>query len=245
VLINDQPVNAEVLKGVEPGTDVDQIYLHYIDTSNLALGGLPTKDYSGSLHLAVRIAGGPSSSPVRFTIPAAPWIEEPAWCAAAILTLILLVVGFLGWKPSGKDVAGVKYTLLSDFLLDPQTDTYSLSKLQTYIWLIAFAFSWTYLLLVRVFIQGNSTMPDVPPSAAGALFISAATLVGAAGVNSAHGSKGAGNVQPGLYDLISSGGVVAADRLQFLVWTVLGAMAYVLTTLSSSRQTISALPEVS
>jgi hypothetical protein len=244
VLINDQIVNTKPLKenDVEPGDDVEQPYLHYIDGNTLALGGLPTKKYTGSYILAVKV-GNCTSRAVRFVIPAASRLD-PLVCAGAVVTIIVLFVVFLAWKGSGKQIANVPYSLLSDFLLDSQTDTYSLSKLQIYLWVIAFGFSWTYLLLIRVCIQGGNGMPDVPPSAAGAIFLSAGTLLMAAGVNSAHGPKGAGAVQPGLYDLISSGGVVAADRFQFLVWTLLGVFAYVLTTLSVSKQTISQLPEI-
>jgi len=60
----------------------------------------------------------------------------------------------------------------------------------------------------------------------------------------ARGPKGAGEIRPRLSDLITMGGVVAPDRVQYLVWTIVGAIGYMLTIHSLDPREISSLPSI-
>jgi hypothetical protein len=97
--------------------------------------------------------------------------------------------------------------------LDPETDTYSLSKLQFYLWTVASLFAYAYLVIGRIHVQFAS-WPDVPSTPPGIIAVSAGTAVGSQLITTFQGSKGAGAESPSIADLITSGGVVAADRLQ-------------------------------
>ena len=64
------------------------------------------------------------------------------------------------------------------------------------------------------------------------------------GVSSMAGSKGAGDFKPTASDLITSGGVVAPERLQHLLWTIVGGLAFFFYTLAISPAEIQNLPEI-
>ena len=66
----------------------------------------------------------------------------------------------------------------------------------------------------------------------------------AAGINGARGPKGAGEERPSLADLITTGAVVAPERFQFLIWTILGALAFLFLVLFSDPATIRDLPKI-
>jgi hypothetical protein len=130
------------------------------------------------------------------------------------------------------------------FVLDQETDTYSLSKLQFYVWTGVSVFGYVYLTVARSLVQWQFDLADVPANLPGIIFISATTSVVATGVTAAKGPKGAGEVHPSLADLITSGGVVAPERFQFLVWTLLGAGSFVAMILLRDPGEIVELPTI-
>jgi len=64
------------------------------------------------------------------------------------------------------------------------------------------------------------------------------------GVESFRGPNGTGSVRPSFSDLICSGGVIAADRFQFLTWTVVGIALFLLVVVRSDPSTVSSLPNL-
>ena len=74
--------------------------------------------------------------------------------------------------------------------------------------------------------------------------VSAGTSVLATGITSSKGSKGAGEVHPTLGDFITTGGVVAPERLQFVVWTVVGIFTFLTIVFMSDALTLSDLPTI-
>jgi hypothetical protein len=68
--------------------------------------------------------------------------------------------------------------------------------------------------------------------------------VASIGITVGRGSKGAGDVEPAFSDLLSNGGVVAPERVQFLLWTFVGIAAFLLCVLSADATTISDLPAI-
>jgi hypothetical protein len=108
---------------------------------------------------------------------------------------------------------------------------------------VAALFSYCYFFVSRVFVQ-YADWPDVPETLPGVIAISAGTSIGSQFITSSKGSKGAGDAQPNFADLITSGGVVAPDRLQMLLWTLFGVAAFVVTTVSKYPGTITELPAI-
>jgi hypothetical protein len=134
--------------------------------------------------------------------------------------------------------------LLSALFLDEQTQTYSLSKCQFYAWTLASILAYVFFAVARSLIQGSAVFPDVPGGLPAILLFSAGTSVLATGITSSKGSKGAGEIHPTLGDFITSGTVVAPERLQFVLWTAVGIFTFLTIVFKSDPFTLSGLPDV-
>ena len=145
-------------------------------------------------------------------------------------------------QPGGGEKAATWYQVL---LIDPKTNTYSLSSFQFAAWSFAFLIAYIYLFIGHVLVQGYTDFVDLPPDFATMLAATSGTAIAAAGIDSGKGSKGAGAIHPALTDLISNGGVFAPERFQFLVWTIVGVVGYLVLTISRPLSTIDGLPQIS
>jgi hypothetical protein len=155
-----------------------------------------------------------------------------------VLIYLLLSAGHKSLQSDGKTF------LLSALFLDEETQTYSLSKCQFYAWTLAAILAYVFFAVARSVIQGSAVFPDVPGGLPAVLLFSAATSVVATGITSSKGNKGAGQVHPTLADFITTGGVVAPERLQFVVWTVVGIFAFLTIVFESDPLTLADLPSV-
>jgi hypothetical protein len=159
----------------------------------------------------------------------------------AMAALLLMLVGF-GTRQMID--TGVRSGLFTTFLLDPQTNSLSLSKFQFYAWTAAAISGYDYLLLSSLLVQKSGQFPDVPTSLPWIFGTSIATSIGIGAITVARGPKGAGELRPRLSDLITAGGVVQPDRVQYLVWTLVGVSGYVLTILGLDPRNIKSLPSI-
>src|SRR5262249_13416156 len=169
-----------------------------------------------------------------------PW----KYSLVVVIVLTFLICFPVVYGLSRHRVGARSQSKLMTFLLDPESDTLSLSKFQVYVWLGVAVFGYPYLTLVRSLIQGVFQFAPIPEGLPGLLGISAGTTAVAAGLNSVRGPKGAGDEQPKWSDLITTGGVVVPERFQFLVWTMLGALAFLFLVVFSDPATIEVLPKV-
>lgn len=168
-----------------------------------------------------------------------------AWSAALTAALLLAVVALVGMgRTAGPRLEGI--SLLRAFLIDPDSNSYSLSKAQLYLWLVAAMFGYIYLSLSRYFVQHQLEWPDVQDNAPGMLLGPAGLAVGttvlSTGVRRFMGGKGAGDAEPRLADLVSSGGVVAPERVQFLLWTLVAVVTYLGLTVAVDPVALASLP---
>jgi hypothetical protein len=161
-----------------------------------------------------------------------------------IVTVILagLALYLVGRAKDTYQIAGENYKLRLLFL-DPETDTYSLSKFQFYLWTLAALFTYSYLYISIVFVQ-HGGWPDIPGTLPGIAGIGAGTAIGSQLVTDTKGSKGAGEEKPGFADFVTSGGVVAADRLQMFLWTIFGVGAFCVGVLQKAPGTINGIEPV-
>jgi hypothetical protein len=160
---------------------------------------------------------------------------------AALVGIVLLLLN------SGRGrllSTGAAVGLLRAAFLDVETRTYSLSKLQFYVWGFAVISGYIYLTMARSLVQGAFEFANIPDNLPLLLGISIGTSVASVGIASVAGNKGAGDVDPLPSDLITSGGVVAPERLLHLLWTIIGALAFLLFAFSIAPETINALPSV-
>ena len=189
--------------------------------------------------------GGTNSNAADVTFSA---VNEntPRYWALAILAGIFLIIYLIlrdGEKNLSHESKGSTY-FLSALFLDKQTNTYSLSQCQFYAWTSASILGYIYLAAAKSMIQGSMAFPDIPAGLPGILLASAGTTVLAAGISNSKGNKGAGEIHPSLADFIAAGGVVAAERLQFVVWTIVGVVTFVRLVFLSDPSTIDGLPQI-
>ena len=163
--------------------------------------------------------------------------------AAALITLLAALLIFTLGKKVGDKAFGVQYTWATLFL-DRETMTYSLSKLQFYTWTLVAVFSYTYLYVSRFWYQSWGDIPPIPSGLPGIVAIAGAAAVGSQVITNVNGPKGSGALHPALGDFITTGGVVAAERVQFLVWTLIGAAGFVIATAQIDPRTLVELPNV-
>jgi len=157
----------------------------------------------------------------------------PIAIAILVLCAVIALIYFFFIRKMARTLARkTPYPQLACLVIDPQTHTYSLSKLQMIIWAAAAIVAYSYLAASQFLVQWKLGIPNVPQGLPMLLGISATTTALSVGATEFRGSKGAGMVNPGLADFITTGGVFAPERLQFFVWTILGAITFVAATLA-------------
>ena len=176
----------------------------------------------------------------------AAWSDHAVVFGLSLLVLVVVTGGVVLLIVLGKrwlDIWGERY-FTSVLLLDKETDTYSLSKLQFYVWTGVAIFGYAYLVLSRFYSQHWFELPAIPSGLPGIVGIAAGTAVGAQVVTQVNGPKGAGKLRPSLADLVTTGDMVAAERVQHLVWTFIGAGGFFLAVSFLDPRTLYELPDV-
>ena len=212
----------------------------------------PDRGYLAKLGIraqTVRVAVGQPG--IRRTDPQ-PFRMYPGWAGGGTVTSLSLVLALLvagvvlycvaQYKRS-RAGAATRFSAHEVLFLDTETDTYSLSKLQFYLWTIAALYGYLYLVLSRLFVQGGD-WPQVPENLPGIVGIGIGTAVGAQVATNIRGPKGSGSEHPSMGDFVMSGGVVAVDRVQMLVWTLVGVGIFVVAVAQNSPTEIDELATI-
>ncbi len=202
------------------------------------------KDFAGTRKISL-VDQGAESDPLDVVVVNASTTTPRNFAIGITLSLVVLIYVLL--SATRKAIAartGRGTFLLTALFLDEQTQTYSLSKCQFYAWTIAAVLGYVFFAVARSIVQGSAVFPDIPGGLPGILLVSAGTSVLATGITGSKGSKGAGEVHPTLGDFITTGGVVAPERLQFVVWTVVGVFTFLTIVFKSDPLTLSDLPTI-
>ena len=221
------------------------------------------KPYLVSDWRAIRICGlslekGQIGRPLEITVEVDKLVSEskplalslvprylPRVIAFAVLGLVVALVYLLFIRRMARlQPENIPHPIMACLFNEPQTNTYSLSKLQMVIWGGAAIVAYSYLAASQFLVQWKLGIPNVPDGLPMLLGISATTTALAVGATGLRGSKGGGTVNPGLADFITSGGVFAPERLQFFVWTVLGATTFIAATLFRDPGTASEMANI-
>lgn len=227
----------------ESNKKYDKVHGRFISERQLDFWGIPKGVYSGPLSLRIRV-GDAVSEPVS-TIFARVSKKIPIIISVIVLVLLGALLYFLIQKGVGiYKIQDSLYGPLRALFLDKSNNTYSLSKFQFYLWTAASVFGYAYLTLSRSLIQWNFEFAPIPENLPGIIFASASTAVIAQGTASAKGAMGAGGVKPSFSDFITTGGVVVAERFQFLVWTLLGVLAFLFLVIARDPGNIQELPKI-
>ncbi|MBI5443376.1 MAG: hypothetical protein HY900_19440, partial [Deltaproteobacteria bacterium] len=188
--------------------------------------------------------GDRDSEPTTVVISAVPSWGPRVAAAAGVLIIAVVVVWAVSCRVKTRGVATTACRVWDSLLIDPETQTYSLSKFQFYWWTGIAVFGYLYLIVARSLVQGIFDFPPIPGGLPGLVLISASTTVFAQGIAKARGTKGAGEIQPTISDFLATGGVVVPERAQFLIWTLVGGLGYLSLTLLRDVGAIEDLPKL-
>lgn len=205
--------------------------------------GFTPQRFEGPVEVSVRVGHLSSEKKkVTFSHYGIRRIRVFAFLGTAVIALLVYLL--VGRGVGRYRVGNQSYGVLSTFIIDKDTRSYSLSKLQLLLWTSASVFTYIYFYFCRTLIQWSSEFPDVPPGIATLLGLSAGTTVAAVGLTAVRGPKGAGPLSPTPADFISSGGVVVAERFQFFVWTIVGVLSFIGLVLNNNPAHLSELPAI-
>lgn len=171
--------------------------------------------------------------------------ETLRWAAVGLFLALAGVVFLLVWRGVNQSrLAGESTGVLAAFFLDRQTNSFSLSKFQVIAWTTVAVFGYVYLFLCRTCIQWTFSLPPIPDGLPTLLGISAGTTVTAMGITTNRGSKGSGPIHPSMADFVSTGGLIAGERFQFFIWTLVGCLGFLGIILSADPASLTQLPDI-
>lgn len=175
-----------------------------------------------------------------------PYGPDTPRLVAAVATILLLgIAAFItNLNDAVRLISGHKVNQLRALFINKATASYSLSKVQLYVWMIASISTYIYLMAARILVQGEWNFINVPQSVVAVALISVSTSVLSSGVTSVNGGPGSGKFGPSGADLITSGGDVAPERVQQLLWTLLGAPMFVILAYHTDPAVIDNIQEV-
>jgi len=133
---------------------------------------------------------------------------------------------------------------LPQLLIEPDTNSFSLSRFQFMLWTAVSIYAYTYLWVAHIFVQQCPGLPDYSQHFPWEVLLSAGTTVASQASKGVVGTKGGGPIRPQLSDLISAGGSVAPGRVQFFSWTLVSIAAYLSSVLTTDPTTVHLLPDV-
>ncbi len=168
----------------------------------------------------VRLWGMPVSLPTDFSVKIERSVgtRDTLLLIAAALGVVVAIAMLISWFYSF--LAQGNRNWLEALLLEPETQTYSLSRAQFFWWSIIVSFGYIFLFVGRGFIEEKWEFPSL--QGFGITFlISLGTLVLAQATSNAKGTKGAGSMHPSPADLVVHGGVLAPERVQQVAWTII------------------------
>ena len=205
---------------------------------------LPWPEYAGKVEVQLEVNGQLSETNVILISRVESKWAPVALAALAGLIILVIPVAMIKLSRMTFAVDGKPYGALAALFLEKETDSYSLSKFQFYSWTVAAIFGYLVLTLAQSLVQGKFVFADIPKNLPGIIFISAATTAVAQGITVARGAKGAGPVQPGLADFVTTGGLVTAERFQFFIWTLVGVSTFLFLIVFSDPTNVSDLPKI-
>ena len=212
-------------------------------TQKLHVVGYSPQPYQGPLKLSVRVGAVQSDEKdlvlARVSETGVLLSSIVVFLALAYIIYRLVARGIRDTLSDGKHIS----PFLS-FFLDKESQTYSLSKFQLFLFSATFIFGYLYVFLCQWLVQWRFQLPDVPANIAGLLGISAGTTIAAAGATSARGAKGSGQVNPSAADFISTGGLVVPERFQFFVWTIVACLGFIALLISQNPATLQNFPSI-
>jgi hypothetical protein len=212
----------------------------------LIVEGYEPPGFSHPLEVSVRVGSGDNvakaADPLIFSSISKTRLQVYAVGSFLALIGILFLLVRAGIKL--RKASDTSFNSLRAFLIDKDTNSYSLSKFQLTLFTLVTVFGYIYVFVCHLFVQWKFELPPVPEGLPSMMAVSVGTSVVAAGIGARIGGKGAGAESPSLSDFITSGGVVLPERFQFFLWTIVSSMGVLVLILASDPVTVTQLPKL-
>lgn len=161
---NEILINGEAMRLKDPGDKTaptaTEVPGKVLNSEHIDLYDVPVPA-DGTMRFAVR-QGSKTTAEQPFTVyrmSKGPVATASALIAIALALLVLMLVKiYIHARPGRSD-----FNALQVLFLEPETDTYSLSKFQFYVWTTAALFGYCYLVISRILVQRES-WPDASPA---------------------------------------------------------------------------------
>ena len=210
---------------------------------------MPNKRYDlGETTYILRVCSGktPLQNETRVKLYSDIWMYVRASAVVLLLFILFYALYRIGRRVMERNQTGKpprRYYFLKMILIEPENQTYSLSRAQFVAWLFVIGWCYLFLYYAHGYIEGDWGFPDFGNSIY-AFLISLGTLIAAQATNLSQGVKGAGEEHPSVADLIVHGGVLALDRIQQIFWTLIAIGMFIRITVStfSTAETLPAIP---
>ncbi|MDQ2946845.1 MAG: hypothetical protein M3Y27_13030 [Acidobacteriota bacterium] len=214
------------------------------NSRTMHLVGYRAEKFQGIVKVGVRVGNVVAADEKPLVLARHSWAFIIFLSVLATLALFGAVCWIVAKGVSKTKVGGKPLWLLQTFIFDPQTNSYSLSKFQLMMFSATFIFGYVYVMLSRLFVQWQFSLPDVPTTIAGLLGVSGGTVIAATALTAGRGSKGAGLQHPTWADMISTGGVVVPERFQFFVWTIIACFGFTVMLIGQDPGKLSNFPDI-
>jgi hypothetical protein len=155
------------------------------------------------------------------------------WLALSPILVVGVIILLVCLAPAPKrSPSGKRYRWFDVLFLEDENNTYSLSRAQFIAWLAAISTAYVFLFITGGLVKNIWAFPPLTGFAY-TFLVSLGTLVVAQATNSIKGSKGAGTLDPKPSDLVLNGDVLALDRVQQLVWTIISVGIFLWITFTT------------
>ena len=216
------------------------------ETRKLIVEGYNPPGFSRPLEVSVRVGNGDNvakaADPLIFSSISKTRLQ--IYAVGAFVALVGILFGLVRTGIKLRKVNDATFNSLRAFLIDKETNSYSLSKFQLMLFTLVTVFGYIYVFVCHLFVQWKFELPPVPEGLPTMMAVSVGTSVVAAGIGTRIGGKGAGAESPSLADFITSGGVVLPERFQFFLWTIVSSMGVLALILASDPVTVTQLPKL-
>ncbi|MEM7181690.1 MAG: hypothetical protein AAF518_12305 [Spirochaetota bacterium] len=187
--------------------------------------------FRNPVKMRVIVRGRPSDY-ITFSVLPGTWKVKTLLLSILVVTILLGSISIMTKK--------LNYVPL--ILMEPATNTYSLSKFQALAWTITLLGSYFYLAIAHGLLLRNGQIPDFNPSLLVLMSISYGGLLTAGSIGTKKSKNEPSETPPEFKNLFMEGGVISLPRLQLFGFTVVGILIYIYTLYTSNL--LQGLPDV-
>ncbi|MCP5503385.1 MAG: hypothetical protein H7A25_26030 [Leptospiraceae bacterium] len=135
-----------------------------------------------------------------------------------------------------------KFNFLKEILLESETNTYSLTKFQAFLWTLVLIGSYLYVAICWAMILGNGVIPDFNASLIALMGVSYGGMISSKIIENKKPKNEIRETSPSLKNLFCTGNEVDMARLQLFGFTIVSIIAFLFTMVQSNI--LNGLPDI-